>query len=238
MRRIDTAMHKQGFKNYDDFFSEVLNNKLSFTKLFFDLSINVTQFLRQPASYDYLKNSVLPKIASYSHLKMWCAGVSSGEEAYTLASLLDSSQFLEKTIIYATDFNPYILQIAKNGLYSKTQVNSVVFANNDETEHFRQLFDQYDNIMSIKSRIAKHIHFFSHNLTTDASLGEFQLIICKNVLIYFDDDLQHQVLNLFYHSLSLDGYLILGESENIMGQKNLKLFKTINSNAKIYQRCL
>ncbi|NWF66287.1 MAG: hypothetical protein HXX81_02345 [Campylobacterales bacterium] len=236
IRRINTCMDKVGIGDYEGFFDEVLNNKSTFTKLFFELSINVTQFIRQPNSYEYLKEHVLPYLNNYSHLKMWCAGVASGEEAYSLATLLDSKKMLEKSIIYATDFNPYILQIAKNGLYPKKQIDDVTLSSIEEINHFKSLFSFLGEIAIVDKKLQKNVHFFTHNLTTDSSIGEFQLIICKNVLIYFNEKLQKKVLRLFYDSLSLDGYLVLGQSETIVDFETKKLFKLISSEAKIYQR--
>jgi len=238
MRRIEVSMLKQGYEDYEEFYEAVLSNKITFTKLFFELSINVTQFLRQSNSYEYMKNSLLPKISKYGHLKMWCAGVSSGEEAYTLAFLLQEKGMLEKSIIYATDFNPYILQIAKNGLYHSSKIDKVTFKDSQETQHFKNMFDRYGDLISVNESLRKIVHFFTHNLATDSSIGEFQVIVCKNVMIYFDEELQHRVFKLFYNSLAIDGYLVLGESESILSEQNRRLFKPINPQAKIYQKVL
>ncbi|WP_324170559.1 CheR family methyltransferase [Sulfurimonas sp.] len=217
-RRLSVFMTKNSLRNIKDAISMIIFNKSAFKAFFLDISINVTEFFRNTNSFKQVAEILQVYAKGHHSLKVWSAGCSSGEEAFSVAILLDYLKLLDKTIIYATDFNDVVLQEAKNALYSKesyylalsnlAKFNIEIILNN--------YLVQNNNFVSVNNKIKEKIHFFQHNLVEDSSFNEFDMIVCKNVIIYFEQKLQNRVFALFYESLKFGGYLILGESESII----------------------
>jgi chemotaxis protein methyltransferase CheR len=215
---LSEIMFKEDLLDFDRFRTRVLRDPEFFEALFLKLSINVTSFFRYPDLFRVLREEVLPYLNSFPHLRIWSVGASTGEEAYSLAILLNELNILDKSIIYATDFNPLVLQKAQNGLYSlatyeQARQNYQKSGGLKQLEEYFQLNNYYARIEPL---IQKKVVFFRHNLTTDEEFNEFHLIICKNVLIYFNSELQKSVIELFKHSLHRNGFLVLGRSENML----------------------
>jgi chemotaxis protein methyltransferase CheR len=157
------------------------------------------------------------KYSKTCNIKLWSAGCSSGEEVYSMAILLERLGLLNISIVYATDFNKAILEDAKNGVYSK-ETCELGLSNYNEVgldDELSNYVINHDKFVIIKNYIREKVNFFQHNLVIDGSFNEFDIIICKNVLIYFDDNLQQVVFQLFYDSLKFGGYLVLGKSEMV-----------------------
>ena len=151
--------------------------------------------------------------------------------------LLDFLGILDKSIIYATDFNNVVLEEAKNGAYSLDSMNKA--RKNLSLIKIKMSFDDYirkgSNYFVVNENIKRKTHFFQHNLATDSSFNEFDIIICKNVVIYFDYNLQVRVFELFYNSLKVGGFLVLGDSETLIEEFRLK-FEIYSSSSKIYKK--
>ena len=222
-------------ENLFEFEEQILNDSNIFKDLFLNISVNITTFYRNPDVFKILREEILPKLDSYIDIKIWCAGCSSGEEAYSIAIILKELGILEKSLIYATDLNKIILENAKAGLYSKESYNEYLsnYYQAGGCESFSSYFKEHGNFVEIKDHIKDNILFFSHNLALDGKINDFQLIFCRNVIIYFDKNLKTKVFNLFENSLDNYGFLILGESESLQSNKN---FKTIDQKHKIYKR--
>ncbi|MGN7611325.1 chemotaxis protein CheB [Magnetococcales bacterium HHB-1] len=218
LRRTTQLMQKSGYKKaqFSAFQRDVLTNPLLFEQLFFSLSIGVTQFFRYPKQLAYLRQSVLPELASYPYIRIWVAGCATGEEAYSIAILLDELGLLEKSRIYATDLNPVYLAHGENGLFGS-----------DDLPQFKAHYQQSEGIRDISCYIKDNGRYFAmaphlqkrilwhrHSLIHDGVFNEFQLILCRNVMIYFNQTLIQTTLNLFARSLHTHGLLMLGEQEN------------------------
>lgn len=236
-RRVKITMNRLGVNGFYEFKNEVLTNLTIFEELFFDFSINVTSFFRNPEVFKYLREEILPYLNTFHHIKIWNAGCSTGEEPYSIAIILDELGILNKSQIYATDFNPVILKKASNGFFSLDNLNAdeLNYKNSGGVKNFRDYFEFNNYNMSIKSYLKNKILFFNHNLVTDGVINEFQLIICRNVFIYFDEDLKIKVINLFNDSLIRNGFLLLGDSENI-SQPEKQGFKVENKSYKVYKK--
>lgn len=234
-RRVKLFYKSLKPNDFSDFEKIILENKNIFKDLFLNISVNITTFYRNPEVFKILRNEILPKLDSYLDIKIWCAGCSSGEEPYSIAIFLKELGLLDKSLIYATDLNDVILKNAQNGLYSKDSYNTFLknYYQAGGNQSFSEYFDKYNNFMSIKEEIKEKILFFRHNLVLDSKLNEFQLIFCRNVIIYFDKDLKMKVFDLFKQSLDNYGFLILGESESLNLNEN---FVTIDEKNKIYKR--
>lgn len=238
MRRINVSMIKAGVSDFSLFKKQVLNNEKLFHNLFLDFSINTTEFFRDPEVFALIKTKLLPYLDSYNHVKIWCSGCSIGKEVYSLAIMLKEAGMLEKTQIYATDINPYVIEEGKNGIYSITTLNKDIsnYRNAQGEKSFIQYFDINKGYIKIKPEIMKNILFFHHSLLGNGTLNEFNMILCRNVFIYFNDSLQEKILKNFYNSLGNYGFLVLGKSEGMQRNNGENYFSIYDKKLKIYTK--
>ncbi|MDF2890586.1 MAG: chemotaxis protein CheR [Clostridia bacterium] len=238
IRRIKACMLKESIRSFKKFQEAVLQNEQIFEQLFLHLSVNTTGFFRDPEVYKEMKNRVIPYLRSFSNLKMWCAGCSTGQEAYSLAILLSEMGLLNKTQIYATDINPFVIEEAKNGLYPlKVLENNICnYRQAGGSGSFMDYFYLKGEYIEIDEQLKKNILFFQHSLDGNGILNEFQLIMCRNVLIYFTPELQRQVLERLSYSLDKNGFLNLGKSEGILHNGGNEFFYEVDSVNKIFKK--
>ena len=237
VRRVELLRQELGIEHFSDMENIILNDHEIFELLFEKLSINVSEFFRDTDTFIQFKEQILPIMESYSHIRIWCAGSSKGQEAYSIAIMLAEYGLLERSIIYATDFNGLVLEQAKNGIYSKKEYqqcekNYLKFNSKIPLENWFEVEKDY---VMVKNEIKRKVHFFQHNLVTDGEINEFHIVFCRNVLIYFNEKLQHKVLSLIYDSLVRDGYLVLGDYELINSENRFKRLKN-NSNSKVFKK--
>jgi len=235
-RRIEALMLKLGINSLPLLAKEVLIHKPLFDELLLSISINVTEFFRKPSLYVAMRDLLADEFQE-THLKIWVAGSSTGEEPYSIAMILDELGLYSHSLIYATDFNPIVINEAKSGLYSQDALNSSIKNANVALNHstFEDYVEKHISYFAIKEYLQKNVLFFTHNLVTDRSFNQFDLISCKNVLIYFTLNLQELVFDLFYESLCEGGYLQLGESESLPPSFSKK-FRAYSVEHKIYQK--
>lgn len=236
-RRITRVMADNHIHTFRRFEQLVLQDRDLFENLFLECSINVTEFFRNPDTYKFIREHILTYLDSFPHIKVWSAGCSTGQEAVSLAILLDELGILHKSQIYASDINPFVVEEAKNGLYAAQMIESS--RKNYHASGGGRKFDDYFQIRHgyalLKPEIRDKILYFQHSLLNKGVFNEFHLVLCRNVLIYFDDTLQKSVIDLFFRSLDTNGFLVLGESENIASypvgfqvfDKKNKVFKKI-----------
>lgn len=220
-----------------------MQNKILWDKEFYsvflqDLSINVTEMFRDPEFYLKFRKKIIPELSTYAHIKIWHAGCSSGEEVYSLAIILKEENILHKTQIYATDFNKRVLEQAKQGIYSKKEME-LYSRNYIESGGKGLLSDyytsKYGSVLFDKS-LSKNIVFADHNLVTDGVFAEVHLVFCRNVLIYFDKTLQNRVLGLFTNSLTKRGILCLGTKESLRFSDYENNFEILDKKNRIYKK--
>ncbi|AXX92317.1 hypothetical protein CPU12_08875 [Malaciobacter molluscorum LMG 25693] len=235
IRRVKLFYSTLKPKSFLEFQNIILRDKNIFKDLFLNISVNVTTFFRNPEVFKKLKEEILPKLDSFLDIKVWCAGCSSGEEAYSIAIFLKELGLLDRSLIYATDLNEVILRNGTNGIYSKTNYKQFLknYYQADGSESFSNYFKDFGDFVQIKEEIKERILFFRHNLVEDSKINDFQLIFCRNVIIYFDKELKDNIFSLFHKSLDNYGFLVLGESESL---DNHDKFLTIDKNNKIYKR--
>lgn len=232
-RRVKLLMSKEKISNFYELKLETLNNPSFFEKIFLEFSITVSRFFRDSSVYSYIRERILPYLDSFSHIKIWCAGCSSGEEPYSIAIILKELGILHKSLIYATDINPFILNIAKNGIYPKRNFDIIKesYKKSNGVLDVGEYFYQYGEVIEVKPEIKDKILFFQHSLVNSGVFNDFQLIICRNVMIYFNQNLQTKILNLFFDSLDRSGFLVLGKSEKIQDinfeilERDLNIYK-------------
>ncbi|PKQ65475.1 chemotaxis protein CheR [Labilibaculum filiforme] len=237
-RRLMHRMTLGKFDSISQMQDKILRDKTFFISLLEDLSINVTEMFRDPDFYSSFREHVIPNLKTYPFIKIWHAGCATGEEVYSLAILLKEENLLERCQIYATDFNRKVLEIAKLGIYP-TQDLEKYNRNYIESGGKQKLSDYYTlNYGSLKldQSLSKKIVFADHNLVSDKVFAEVNVILCRNVLIYFNKDLQDKVINLFYSSLSSSGFLCLGTKESLRFTQLEGNFVAIDPPLKIYKK--
>lgn len=236
-RRVMHRIEKDGFNSISELQGKVLRNVGYFETFLLDFSINVTEMFRDPSFYRALRNEVIPILKTYPFIKIWHAGCSSGEEVYSMAILLKEEGLYDKAQIYATDFNNDILKSAKKGIYNLDAVK--LFTQNYQQAGGKESFSNYyvadnKNVL-IDPSLKERIVFSEHNLVIDGVFGEMNLIICRNVLIYFEKELQNRVFGLFRDSLVPGGILGLGSRESLIGVDIRDSFEPLIEKEKIYR---
>lgn len=237
-RRVKHFMAKTDFEKISDATSRVLHDQEFFQLLLEDFSVAVTEMFRDPDVYALLRREVIPFLRTYPFLKVWHAGCASGEEVYSLAILLKEEGLYDRTTIYATDFNELVLEKARQGVYHIRDVKRYLdnYHHAGGTGSLQDYFDaHYDSVIMAQS-LKKNITFARHNLVTDQVFGEMHLILCRNVMIYFDRDLQGRVLSLFDESLIRGGFLCLGKKETLRFSPVASHFQEMDKSRQIYRK--
>jgi len=236
-RRVQNHLAKNNIENISDLLSLILHDETRFQALLFDISVTVTEMFRDPWFFSNLREKVFPFLKTFPFINIWVAGCATGEEVYSLAILLKEEELYQRCHIYATDFNSAALEKARSRIFSLTDIQKY-HRNYLQAGGMYSLTDyylaQYDAAIFDPS-LLKRITFASHNLSTDSVFGEMNLILCRNVLIYFDRSLQNRVLTLFVNSLRRNGFLCLGSSETLEFSNVSQHFVNILRNERIYQ---
>lgn len=237
-RRIHEIIEKTNCQSISELQYKVLYEPDTFMIFLKNLSINVTEMFRNPQFFKILRNEIIPVLKTYPFIKIWSAGCSTGEEVYSLAILLHEEGLLDRTIIYGTDINEDVLIKAREGIYPANIIEkfSENYQNAGGKGHFDEYFTVKYNYASVKDELKKNIVFAGHNLVTDHVFGEMNLITCRNVFIYFEQELQDHAIKLFSDSLCTGGFLGLGSKEDIRFSTYHNTFQTINERNRLYQK--
>jgi len=216
-RRIDRIYQLDGFTHFREFLDKITNQPDYFVRLVEEITVNVTEMFRDPAFYKVLREEILPSIASKPFIRIWHAGCSTGQEVYSMAILLSELNLLSKAIIYATDINHSVLETAKKGLFPLRLMKDYAenYRDSGGEKDFSDYYTANYGLAKFDENLSRKMVFSQHSLVSDRSFNEFDLILCRNVLIYFDKDLQDRALQLFDDSLARLGYLALGAKETL-----------------------
>ncbi len=237
-RRLLNRLGTSNLKSISEMQHKVLHEPDFFEILLRDLSINVTEMFRDPGFYLALRNEVIPILKTYPFFKVWHAGCSTGEEVYSFAVVLKEEGLYDRAQIYATDFNHDVLDIAKKGIYPIDRIKE--YTANYQAAGGKQSFSDYymanyDSVIYDQS-LKKNLVFAEHNLVTDNVFAEVNLIICRNVLIYFNKELQNRVVSLFNDSLVNGGFMGLGSKETLQFTDQANNYDIINKDEKVYKK--
>jgi chemotaxis protein methyltransferase CheR len=238
IRRITHFMQTNNIHTVSKLGGALLGDEDTFARFLQEFTVNVTEMFRDPLFYKSLRENVLKRLATYPIIKIWVAGCSTGEEVYSIAILLQEEGLLERSVIYATDINQRVLQAAKEGLYRMDlmQAYTVNYQKAGGRQSFSDYYTaKYDSAL-LNKNLKQQVVFSIHNLAADGSFNEFQLILCRNVLIYFNQSLQNKVINLFHDSLSSFGFLALGNKESLLFADKQKEFIEVDKKEKIYRK--
>ncbi|MVT12194.1 CheR family methyltransferase [Chitinophaga tropicalis] len=237
-RRLQRVYTTDRFPSFAEFRYRVKSDPVYLTYLMEQITVNVTEMFRDPAFFEALRKHVLPVLATYPFIRIWHAGCSTGEEVYSMAILLHEMDLLHKSVIYATDINESVLEKARKGIFPLAHMQQ--YSQNYQQSGGQQEFSRYYaanyEYAKFSELLSEKIIFAAHNLVTDRSFNEFQLIVCRNVLIYFNKDLQDKVLHLFSDSLEQLGFMALGAKETLRFTSIASLFKPIVQKEKIWRK--
>jgi len=237
-RRIQNLLNKTDLDYVGELIPLVLYKPDFIDNIINEFSITVSEMFRVPEFFVSLKEKVFTYLDTYPQIKVWHAGCATGEEVYSLAIMLKEEGLLHKCTIFATDINNVAISKAKSAIYSSKNIQKYT-KNYQLAQGCNSFSDYYHSDYSsaiLKHDLQKNITFAHHNLVTDGVFGEMHLILCRNVLIYFDKSLQNKVLNLFEASLMNRGFLALGSKETIQFSDIYETFETIDRKYKIYRK--
>jgi len=237
-RRLQRAMEHFGCRSISALQERLLHDAAAFPVLLDFVTLPVSEMFRDPSYFRSLREQVVPLLRTYPSLKVWVAGCSTGEEAYSLAILLKEEGLLARTLIYATDINPHRLQEAEAGVYAIDRMAGFT-ANHRKSGARSSLSDYYtaayDRAVFDKS-LKENVVFSDHSLATDSVFAEVQLISCRNVLIYFNRELQERAVGLFAEALCRRGFLGIGAKESLRFSRHADAFAELSREDRIYQK--
>lgn len=237
-RRIRQFLPKSGCPTILKVIERLLEDEAFFGKLVREFSITVTEMFRDPDVYVSIRENVIPLLKTHPFVKIWHAGCATGEEAYSLAIALKEEGIYDRCTIFVTDFNDEALEKAKLGIYPIDRIKQATrnYNKGGGGNSFSDYYQAQYNSVSMNRDLRENMTFANYNLVTDGVFGEMHFILCRNVLLYFDRELQNRVFELFSGSLIRDGFLCLGTKETINFSTVRDHFVTVDSQAKIYKK--
>ena len=239
-RRLIRIMELYKFDNFEKLLVRIKNEPTFFKEFLSELTVNVTEMFRDPSLWRELRDKVLPNLfESHETVKIWHAGCSSGEEVYSMAIMLKECGWLNRAKIFATDIDHSILAKAKEGKFSVKNMNELNDKNYYRYGGTTQLSDYYTtegtNAQMDKSLLA-NVNFMEHNLASGIAFTKVDIVLCRNVLIYFNQNLQNEVFRLLHQSLFNYGYLIVGSKETLVWCDIANKFITVNNEEKVFKK--
>jgi chemotaxis protein methyltransferase CheR len=237
-RRVRTAMTRLACATVSQLQDRVLHDPAAFADVLDVLTVPVSEMFRDPGYFKALRERVVPILRTYPSLKLWVAGCSTGEEAYSLAILLREEGLLERALIYATDINPRTLHQAQEGIYDADRVAG--FSENYRRSGGRGTLSDYYTARYgravLDKSLKRHIVFSDHSLATDSVFAEVQVVSCRNVLIYFKRELQDRAVGLFHEALCRRGFLGIGSKESLRWSAHAAAFEELAAEDRIFQK--
>src|SRR5256714_10515973 len=237
-RRIWKRIYAEGLTTISGLTDRVLHDPQCMERLLLDLSINTTAMFRDPTFYVAFREKVVPLLRTYPFVRIWHAGCSTGEEVYSMAMLLQEEGLYDRCRIYATDIKEPVLQRAKEGIFplSSMQENTSNYIAAGGKGTFSEYYTARYDYAIFRPSLRENVVFAQHNLVTDASFNVFNVIFCRNVLIYFNNVLQDRVQKLFLDSMEMFGILGLGKKESVRFTGVADNYEEVDADEKIYRR--
>lgn len=238
VRRLRQLLEQSGIASVGELIPKVLYEPAFFQELLAAFSITVSGMFRDPEFWRSLRENVVPLLRTYPFIRVWVAGCASGEEAYTMAILLKEEGLAAQSTIYATDINDQALAVAREGIYPLRQVReySENYQKSGPHDSFSCYYHASHDHIIMRRELKKNITFANHNLVSDQVFAEMHLILCRNVMIYFNQELKDRVLLLLDSSLIRGGFLCLGVKESLRFSASDSHCEEIDSKNKIYRK--
>ncbi len=239
-RRVQGLLPQFRCERISQLIPMMLHQPAEFKRMLPQFSVTVTEMFRDPDFYLALRKKVVPYLRTYPFIKIWLAGCATGEEVYSLAILLKEEGLYDRATIFATDFNDAALQVARDGIYPIDNLREFstqyqLAGGSDSLSSY--FYAGFENVIMDQS-LRERVTFANHNLVTDGVFGEMHLVFCRNVMIYFQRELQNRVLRLFRDSLIHKGFLCLGSKETISFLDDSQTFDTLDPDHRIYRKKL
>ena len=237
-RRIRAVLADEGLASISALQERVLHDADARENLVEALSVRVTAMFRDPSFYVAFQSEIVPMLRTYPFIRVWHAGCSTGEEVYSMAILLDEAGIYDRTMIYATDMSERVLATARAGqfLTSSMRENTANFMQVGFRAPFSDFYVARRDHVLLRADLRRNVVFARHNLATDGSFNDFHVILCRNVMIYFNSTLQARVHRLFYDSLVTFGYLGLGNRESVRFTPHEQAYQTVSEAERLYRK--
>ena len=237
-RRLSAVLRTEGLSTLEELEELILTDTSAFHRFVHGLSVNVTSMFRDPPFYKVFRQEVVPILATYPFIRIWHAGCSTGEEVYSVAIVLQETGLYDRARIYATDIDAVSLEQAKEGVFSLESMKeySSNYLASGGPYSLSNYYTANHDCALFRASLKRNIVFAQHNLVSDSSFNEFHLVICRNVLIYFNSELRDKVLALFHDSLVNFGVLALGASETLRFSGLETCYQQFGGTEKIYKR--
>jgi chemotaxis protein methyltransferase CheR len=237
-RRLWRRIEAESLKTISGLQEKVLHDPGAMERLLIDLSVGVTAMFRDPSFYLSFRNKVVPLLRTYPFIRIWAAGCSSGEEVYSMSILLREEGLHDRARIYATDMNQPILDAARRAVIPLDRMRAYTqnYIHAGGKRAFSEYYDAQGKNAQVDPELLSNVVFAQHNLVSDRRFNEFNVILCRNVMIYFDRELQDQVHDLLYESLVRYGVLALGHKETIRFTSHAHRYEELDPAEKIYRR--
>jgi chemotaxis protein methyltransferase CheR len=239
-RRVWNVVRSEGLPTISALTEKVVHDADCLERLLLGLSVNVSSMFRDPAFFLALREQVVPLLRTYPFIRVWNAGCSTGEEAYSVAILLHEEGLYSRSRIYATDMNASVLKRARDGIFSLGSMREYThnYLKSGGTSSFSEYYTAGHGNAVFHPSLKENVVFSQHNLVTDGSFNEFHLILCRNVMIYFTSPLQDRVHKLLYESLVVFGILGLGAKESLEFTPHQPHYMRLESGQKLYRRVI
>ena len=237
-RRLANALSVNKCESIDELLTKLEGEPNFLNKLLDGITVPTTEMFRDPSYFKALRTHVVPYLKTYPSVKVWVAGCSTGEEVYSLAILLDEEGLLPRTLFYATDINPRCLERAGQGIYSVETIRQAT-QNYQRAGGKRSLSDYYEaayGSVRLDPRLRANVVFSDHSLATDTVFAEVNLVSCRNVLIYFERELQDRAIGLFKDSLDRHGFMGLGNKESLLFSEHRESFTVLDRESRVFQK--
>jgi chemotaxis protein methyltransferase CheR len=237
-RRISGRVRAEGLPSVAALQARVIQDSVCMERLLVAMTVHVTAMFRDPGFYRAFREKVIPMLQTYPFVRIWHAGCSTGEEVYSLAILLHEEGIYKKCRIYATDLSEVVLQTAKAGLFPLRTMkdNTENYHRAQGKAEFSEYYTASDGQALFREALRENVVFAPHNLVTDGSFNEFNVILCRNVMIYFNRLLQDQVHGLFYKSLCRFGVLGLGKRESMRFTPEEARYEVLDGHERLFRK--
>jgi chemotaxis protein methyltransferase CheR len=237
-RRIRRAVEREGVRAISELQSRILHDPYCMHRFVTSVAVCATAMFRDSAFYLAMRKTVIPLLRTYPFIRIWHAGCATGEEVYSMAILLDEEGIYDRCRLYATDLSDELLDRAQTGIYplDKIRTYTTNYHRAGGTGEFSSYYTADHKNAMLRPSLKRNIVFSQHNLASDGSFNEFNVILCRNVMIYFDGELRSRVHELLYESLGMFGVLGVGMKESLLATPHEERYQALDANVRLYQR--
>jgi chemotaxis protein methyltransferase CheR len=237
-RRVMNIMREEGVRTISALQDRVLHDPSAWERFLNRVSVNVSAMFRDPGFFLALRREAVPLLRTYPFIRVWHAGCSLGEEVYSLAILLEEEGLYERSLIYATDINENTLRQAREGIYPADLMQKYTqnYIQAGGQRAFSEYYTARYEYAILRPALQRNIVFSQHNLASDGPFNEFNVILCRNVMIYFNQALQQRTHELFYSSLGMFGLLGLGARESLRFTAHERRYEAVMEGEKLYRK--